>query len=359
MDFIDLEKKYRNFYAPAFEIKAAGQDLLQAGVEIADVTVDHTLAGADTFSFTVNNAYDAVRRELKWLDGLLAPGSGVAIKMGYTDKLAALLTGLITSVRATFPAGGLPALEVSGFDLSHQLMKGRQSTPWPPDTKDSDIAKKIAAKYSLSSVVEDTRVKYPEVNQDQESDFDFLTRLAQRNHFEFFVFGRTLYFRAPANDQAPVLSLAWGQTLVSFSPEINLGEQVSAVEIRGWDAGAKKEIVGRAKTGDEKGRDSSGSTGGEMVSSVYGQPVTERLRLPVGSQEEADSRARAILNQCADGLVRGSGESIGIPELLPGKNIKLERLGKKFSKTYYVERTNHSIGGAGYRTTFSVKENAI
>ncbi|OPX86528.1 MAG: Phage late control gene D protein (GPD) [Pelotomaculum sp. PtaB.Bin104] len=359
MEFIDLEKKYRNFYAPAFQVKVEGKDLLHAGVEIGNISVDNTLEGADSFSFMVNNSYDAVRRELKWMDQLFAPGSGVEIKMGYTDKFESMLTGLITSVRVTYPAGGLPFLEVSGFDLSHRMMKGRQSTPWPPDVKDSDIAKKIASKYSLSSVVEDTRVKHPEVNQDQESDFDFLTRLAQRNHFEFFVFGRTLYFRAPANDEAPVINLEWGKTLVSFSPEINLGEQVSEVEVRGWDARAKKEIVGRAKTGDEQGRDSSGRTGSEMVNSVYSQTVTERLRLPVDSREEADNRARAILNRCADGLVRGNGESIGIPELLHGKNIKLDNLGKKFSKTYYVERTNHSIGSSGYRTTFSVKENAI
>ncbi len=359
MELIDLEKKYRNFYAPAFQVKVEGEDLLYAGVEIANVNVENTLAGADSFSFTVNNSFDSVKRELKWVDRLMALGNGVEIKIGYTDKLELLFTGLITSVRMNYPAGGLPYLDVSGFDLSHQMMKGRQSTPWPSAVKDSDIVKKIASKYSLSSVVEDTRVKHPEVNQDQESDFDFLTRLAQRNYFEFFVFDKTLYFRAPASDEAPVLNLEWGKTLVSFSPEINLGGQVAEVEVRGWDARSKREIIGRARAGDEQGRDSSGQTGSELVNRVYRQNVTERLRLPVNSQEEADQLAKAILNRCAEGLVRGNGESIGIPELLPGKNIKLGNLGKKFSKIYYVERVNHSIGGSGYSTTFSVKENAI
>ncbi|MBU7005771.1 phage late control D family protein [Phosphitispora fastidiosa] len=341
MDLLDLEKKYRSFYAPAFQVTVAGEELLRSGVEISSVSVDNTLEGADSFSFVVDNSYDVVRRELKWMDRLFAPGSGVEIKMGYTDKFESLMVGLITSVKVTYPAGGLPSLEVSGFDLSNKMMKGKQSPPWPPDIKDSDIAGKIAAKYGLKSEVEDTGVKHPEVKQDQESDFDFLTRLAQRNYYEFFVFGKTLYFRAPAYDKASVLTLEWGKTLVSFMPEINLREQVSEVEIRGWDAKAKKEIIGKATGGKES------------------EKITERWRLPVYSQEEADNRARAILNRRAEGLVKGSGESIGIPELLPGKNIELDSLGKQFSKTYYIERTNHSIGSSGYRTTFSVKENVI
>lgn len=358
MDLIDLEKKYRNFYVPAVQIKVEGEDLFRSGVEISSVNVENTLEGADSFSFVVNNSYDTIRRELKWVDRSLAPGRGVEIKMGYTDKLELIMLGLISSVRVTYPAAGLPSLEVSGFDLSHKMMKGKQSPSWPPDIKDSDIAKKIASKYGLKSAVEDTRVKYPEVKQDQESDFDYLTRLARRNHFEFFVFGKTLYFRAPANDEAPVLNLEWGKTLVSFSPEINLGEQVSEVEVRGWDVKTKKEIIGKAKAGDEQGKD-GGKTGSQMVNDIFKQKTIVRLRLTVYSQEEAENRARAILNRHAEGLVKGNGESIGIPELLSGKNIKLNSLGKKFSKTYYVERTNHSVGSSGYRTTFSVKENTI
>ncbi|PKM82008.1 MAG: hypothetical protein CVU89_06620 [Firmicutes bacterium HGW-Firmicutes-14] len=359
MELLNLEKKYRNFYGPAFEVKVEGNDLVQAGVEISSVSVDNTLDGADSFSFTVNNSYDLTRREVRWLDSLFSLGQNVEIRMGYTDRFATMMTGLITSVRANFPSGAEPSLEVSGFDLSHNMMKKKHSPPWPPDIKDSDIAAKIASGYGLKAVVDDTKVKHPEVKQNQESDFEFLTRLAERNAFEFFVFGKDLYFRAPATDEDPAVTLEWGKTLVSFSPELNLSEQVSEVEVRGWDPGAKKEIVGKAKSGDEQGADSGRKTGSELVKTAYKQKVTECLHMPVFSQEEGDMMARAILNRHAQGLVKGSGESIGLPEVLAGKNIKLTGLGKKFSKTYYIERTSHMIGSAGYRTTFNIKENAI
>ncbi|MFA5384758.1 MAG: hypothetical protein WC364_08870 [Eubacteriales bacterium] len=199
------------------------------------------------------------------------------------------------------------------------------------------------------------KVKYPDVKQDQESDFEFLTRLAQRNHFEFFVFGRTLYFRAPANDEDPILSLEWGKTLISFSPELDLTNQVSEVEVRGWDVTAKKEITGTAKKGDEQGTDSGRKTGSELIQNAYNTKIIEHIRLPLFSQEEADRMARTILNRHAEGLVKGAGQTIGIPELLAGKNIELKGLGTKFSKAYYIESTSHVISGSGYQTTFNVK----
>jgi phage protein D len=69
--------------------------------------------------------------------------------------------------------------------------------------------------------------------------------------------------------------------------------------------------------------------------------------------------AKAHLNRLAEGLVSGSGECIGLPILRPGTTILLDGLGRRFSKTYYVEKTSHSVGTSGYRTTFSIRDNSI
>src|SRR4051794_5141246 len=98
MEFPELEKKYHNFYAPAFEIEVAGENIMEKGVEIVSVTVDNTLNNADHFTFTVNNAYDVVLRELKWLDELFTFGNKVQVKMGYADQQRVMLIGLITEV---------------------------------------------------------------------------------------------------------------------------------------------------------------------------------------------------------------------------------------------------------------------
>ena len=53
----------------------------------------------------------------------------------------------------------------------------------------------------------------------------------------------------------------WGRGLMSFSPEINLSEQVTEVEVYGWNVQTKKPIVGRARKGDEPGRDETRASG--------------------------------------------------------------------------------------------------
>jgi len=361
MEYTELAKKYDNFYAPVFEIKLDGADIQQKGVEIVSVNVDNTLEGADQFTFTVNNVFDVADRQLRWIDELFNFGKKIEIKMGYSDKkkTTLLMVGIITSIKTNFPAGGLPQLEISGYDLSYCMMKVKKSRS-KADAKYSEIIQTIASEYGLKGQIEDTQIKYPKVEKkEEESDFDFVTRLAKDKNFEFFVFEDRLYFRLPANDESAVVTLEWGKSLVSFSPEINISQQVSEVEVKGWDVQSKKEIIGRAKRGDEVGAERNGKSGSDLVQSICKEKIVERVQLAVYSQAEADARAKAILNQRAEGLLKGNGESIGLPEILAGKNIELKGLGRKFSSTYYIEKANHSITSSGYKTTFNVRENSV
>ena len=79
----------------------------------------------------------------------------------------------------------------------------------------------------------------------------------------------------------------------------------------------------------------------------------------VHTQQEADERAKAILEDRAQSFVTGEGECVGLPELLPDRNIRISGVGRAFSKTYYVTEATHSIDGKGYRTRFKVEEPSI
>lgn len=361
MDFAQLEKKYANFYAPSFAIRVEGGDLREMGMEITGVNVDHTLRAADHFTFTVNNIYDAAGSDLSGIDTFLPAGKKVEIRMGYAGVLEPLLTGVITSLTTSFSGAGHPRFTVSGYDLSYLLMRGMKPRSWD-NARHSDIAAVIATEYGLKSHTDPTDVIYPKVMKEAgKSDFQFLQQIADENYYEFFVSGQTLYFRKPPRDSEPALTLEWRRQLLSFQPEINVAEQVMEVEVRGWDPKAKKEIVGSARIGDELGKRSGSNrkTGGELIRDLLREPVKLSVRQPVFSQQEAERLARSILNRHAEGLVQGSGETVGLPDLLPGRTIRLGGLGAKFSKSYYIEKTVHSIGASGYHTTFHVKESLI
>ena len=354
-----MEKKYHNFYAPAFEVLIDGSNILREGMELTGVMVENTVEGADSFSFTVNNAFDIIRKDFNWMDRFLSVGKKVEIKMGYTDRLQSVIFGPITSVEVTFPAGGFPQVEVRGLDISHLMMKGTGCFSWD-EVKDSEVAGKIAAKYKLGGVeIEETKIKYPKVVQDEESDFNFLTRLAARNGFEFFVLGKTLYFRDPSKRKQELLTLEWGKNLLSFAPRINISGQVSGIEVRSWDDKAKQVIVGKAGVGDETGSDDGKKSGGELIGEAFGKEIVERISCSVRSQEEADLKAKTVYNQRAKKLLTGGGESIGLPDIMPGGYLKLEGLGKTFSRTYYISGTQHTISSSGYRTTFNVEGKKI
>jgi uncharacterized protein len=348
----EIEPARNNFYVPAFDIVVGTDSLVRdLQLEVVSVEVEQVLGTAHRFSFVINNGFDLSQREFIRVRGKTLPdffelGTEVKISMGYGDlgSLDLMLTGIVTEWSTSFSSSSLPQITISGFD----------------------VVRIIADEYKLTPKVDDTGVKHPKVVQSQESAVHFIDSLAKKNGFEFFASEKNLNFRKPANDQSGALELFWGRGLVSFSPEIKLSEQVTAVEVYGWDALNKKAIVGRAGQGDEPGRDRarpSGiarTSGSERLEKVSGKdPGTLRIREPVFSQQQADKRAKAILARRAEGFVGGRGESIGIPEIRPHANVTLRGLGDLFSATFYIQSATHTVNSSGYRTTFEIKDTTI
>ncbi|KAF5436629.1 hypothetical protein C5S35_08255 [Candidatus Methanophagaceae archaeon] len=367
MELVALAKKYNNFYAPNYHVLIDGKDILREHfVEITNVSCDDLLEGADSFSFSINDP------GIRWLDrDFFEPGKEVEIKMGYEDQLATMIVGEITSISPDFPREGTPQLEISGFDLSHQFRGVNLLEPFR-DKTDSEIVEEIvdAAKHTLRKEIDPTEPERRQVVQDEDKTvYQFIEDLAARNFFEFFVKERTLYFRKPGRDRSEIVTLKYGVSLLSFNPELNTANQVSEVTVRGWNPQTKEEIVGRAQRGSEEGRERGrGSeegrrrerrSGGDIVEDIYGRVEERILDKPVFTQEEADTHARSILNRRSEGLIQGSANCIGLPEIRAGVNIKLEGLGQKFSRKYYIARTTHTISNSGYSTTFNIKENTI
>jgi len=135
---------------------------------------------------------------------------------------------------------------------------------------------------------------HPKIEQSQESDYAFMKKLAERNGFKLYVFNDTLFFKEPANDKSGVVTLEWGKGLISFSPQVNIADQVSGVEVRGWDIEKKEQIVGKAQKGDELGRDQGRKSGGDIIGTICKKNNTVlHARLPVYSQQDADQQAKA------------------------------------------------------------------
>ena len=134
---------------------------------------------------------------------------------------------------------------------------------------------------------------------------------------------------------------------------------MSQVEVYGWDPQRKKAIVGKAVAGEESGHDPRRQSGGERVRAAIGRGPVLQVRQPVFTEAEAKRRAQAILNDHAKNFLTGEAECIGLPEVLPDRNITLDNLGEPFSKTYYIQQTVHKVDSGGYRTRVKVKETSL
>jgi uncharacterized protein len=265
-----------------------------------------------------------------------------------------------TEITTNFPDGGSPELAVAGYDRGFALTIGKNSRTWSK-ARDSDAAHEIASFNNLNAIIETTSEQQAHIEQNQESDWEFLKKLADRNHFELYVDERrTLHFGKPNDKAGAVVRLVYGEGLLSFKPEANLAGQISKVEVYGWDTKNKKAIVGVARAGEESGL--SGKSAGQHLNAFVrdpGKQPTLRLRQPVFTQAEADKRAKAALNERAKQFLTGEGEAIGLPELRPDRNVELANLGVPFSKNYYIQQATHKIDANGYRTRFKVKETGL
>lgn len=199
----------------------------------------------------------------------------------------------------------------------------------------------------------------PRIDQSEETDIAFLGKLAERNGVIFYARGATLHFGPRNNTASAEIVLPWGGGLITFSPEANLARQISVVEVVGTSAVNGEQIVGRAQKGQETGRDGGGESGGERQAEALSSEPVYRVRAAVHTQQEADARARAILEERAMFFVSGTAECIGLPELRPDMNVAFEGLGRGFSKTYWVSAAVHEISGAGFTTSITVQEPTI
>jgi uncharacterized protein len=366
MKLAELSGQYYDFYAPSFVVRLSGADLMRDHlVAVSQVEVDLKLGTASTFSFTLIDCYS--HKLHKFLTGnnadlleMLVFGAKVEIYLGYRDgqSMPLMLSGLVTEISTNFAEGGSPEVSVSGMDNGYLLTIGKNSRSWSR-RRDSAVASEIAAFHNLGTVIEQTEEEHPQIDQNQQSDWEFLKTLADRNkNYVLFVDERNrLHFAKRNNSASDVVELVYGQGLLSFKPEANLANQISRVEVYGWDRNNAKAIVGVASAGQEAGR--GGRSAGQALETVVADPSrrpTLRIRQPVFTQSEANQRAQAALDEYAKKFLTGGGESVGLPLLRPDSNVKLSELADRFSRTYYIQEATHKIDSNGYRTRFKVEE---
>lgn len=357
MPVADLNKPL----APSFSVTIDGAALsFEATSHIMGVTVDDAVELPSMFTLELVGSADQ-KNDNSWVDDekLFAPGKVVEIKMGYVNEVESLIIGEITGLEPEFIFNRRPTLLVRGYDRRHRLQRGRRTRTFIQQ-KDSDIATKIAREAGLTAQTIDSAVVHDYVIQANQTDLDFLQERARNIQFEVVVDDKKLHFRPVSNDKSEVLTLSMDDHLLEFYPQLSSLQQVSSVSVRGWSPKEKKELIGKAQTGDEVSTMGGKQSGPKMSQSAFGASVGQVTAQPIMTQAEADQIAKARFNELALMLVSGEGICLGRTDVRAGKVIKIEGLGKRFSGQYYVTAATHRYDPQdGYRTHFTVRRNAL
>lgn len=333
----------------AAEVKLDGRPLDPVvAAQLLEVRVDLHLRLPDRCSLRITDP------GLELIDQASFPFGGALVVAftGPDDSGAeSLFDGQVASLEPEFDQNEA-VLVVRAYDRSHRLNRTRRTDAYQQMSY-TDIARKIAGANGLSGgTIDSTGGPLAFVQQSNETDWEFLWRLADEVGFEVKVAGQRLHFRragGPAG--ATPVELTWGQELLAFRPRVTAVQQVDDVTVRGWDPATKRPIEGTARPqpsgsiGIQRSQAASALGGGEVV-------VADR---PIHTAAQATALAKSVAGQIAETFAEAEGTTSGDPSLTAGAKIEVAGVGTRFGGTYTLAAVTHVLrAGSGYKTRFTV-----
>ena len=376
----------QDFYVPAFLIKVQGEIRRVEMNDILSVTYSDSLTNVDSFEMTVNN-WDAAAEvfdesAFKYSDGdTFNPWKDVELWMGYfrngQDERRRMLLGEITTMTPNFPQSGAPTLSVRGLNLLHRFRTEQKTTPFF-GKKDTEIAQLL-----VGGIADEIRKKCPKVQlrldpeeaarnlkreepmpyllMNNQFPIRFLMERARDIGYELTIeegpseSDRTVTFHySPSSDvHRNTYVLEWGKSLMSFQPTLQVANQVAELTVRGWNPQAKREIKVTVKRSEIPGIVSPSELG------VTEPDLAKKLEIVVDRAVQTEAEARLLatnrLRQIGEVIVEAKGKTIGVPDLRSGSKVEIKQLGKRFTGTYLITSTTHTMGEGGYTTDFTAR----
>jgi uncharacterized protein len=360
-----------DYYKPEFLIEIRGTRHREFNNAVISISLDENLENPSMLDMSIREGLKIDSQTFEWLDNpMIGPESGEEIKLyiGYANQANKfknpIFSGRITALNPNFPSSGIPTLQVQAYDYCSCLQKSKMSLDSSVTNKTdfSEVALEIAGKHGLEPGEIDPTMIKPCENLTQGSeitDYQYLSDLAKKLDFEFFIRDKKLYFRKPRDLEPEIMTLTWGKELMSFSPRLSTANIVKEVTVTGHNPQTPKQPVKATATLSDLGpTEPKGKSGVEFIENCLKTESKIEQNLPVCNQKEAKERAIAILKKSNNNLIEGNCESIGIPSLKPGVNVAIEGVGKRFSGKYYVKSVKHSIGD-GYTMSFEVRRGVV
>lgn len=345
-----LKRKYGNFMVPAVRVRMGGIEITaNKAVRIQEVQADLSIEHAGSVRVVMGQCYDYEKSTLnRQIKSHAVLGNLFEAELGYGSDTLKIFKGYIAAVDVGFDSEEGITVAVTALDVRRLMMTGGSHYRLYDVKKYSAAFEEVMKPYKkLCTVKADTTEEELETPLSQsDTDYNFITREligTGKADREFFVLGDKAYFRAPRSSSSPVIELGIGRGLFSFERSSRYIHH--EVEVIGYDPGGEKRVCGSAKAQTSDPQSSALAAAGKRVFTAP-DAVT---------QAQADARARAIADRMTAKCQTGRVVCVGLPQIVPGRFVKISKLDSDLNRKYYVKEVHHSMDESGFITSFEIE----
>lgn len=368
-------------FAPDFALRIGGAPIpaeLRASIQSVSCTTGYE--GLDEVQLVLTND------QLRWLDNpLFKLDADLTLEMGYAPQpLVQVFDGQVQARGASFPAGAGPTFTVTAHDRRHRTREGKKvrwfaiPLPCPGNLPLPDIATAsivtlenlllpifdpVGAALSIILGGVDTVVAVTDPDSAQkvirkqanESDYDFLGRIAAENGWDVLVEhdgpvgGHLLRFTSSLDKLQPDHVLAYGRSLIDFTPRISKVGQIATIGGFVWVPSIKMTfVVTLGFDWDRMSLTLSIYPGTVPIGMKPGDYLIDEPLTPTSIPRKLVSEIIPKLNK----RLTATGSVVGEPRMRPGQVARIEGCGEEFGGLYRITSVTHTIDSGGFRTKF-------
>lgn len=357
-DMKQLKRKYSSFSAPSAEVIVDGIKLVAAErMKLQELTVDLTSGyEASGCEFVIGDCYEDVKTDFKKaINSRIQIGAKVEIIVGYI-RTESVFTGYINEISYLFGMNGVTGISVSCIDAKGLLMKNRRLEAFKEKKADgvirSLLGEQPVSDYLTGREIDDCKEEEIPLRTGMKTDYEVITQQAGKMGYEFFIIQGKAYFRRAEKVSTPIMTLEPGHGVKDAAITYSGAKLTEQVEVRSINEENGEMISGKAKL---NGKFSSGMS----AERTYRSTIQVFYEAGVESVAEATSRAETRVQSMEAHFGSLELSCVGIPELVPGRFIKLDRFSSMVNGNYYITGVRHSITDDGYETVVKGRRSSL
>ena len=345
----ELKKKYDDFEIPVVKVKVNGIDVVSTmNLPVVEMKMTLSMDAASMVVLKIGDQYDLKSHSFQAkVKNEFSIGTVVEVEVGYKSSTLNLFKGFVAALGMEYSE--LPLIVVTLMDARRLMMLAGNQVVLHDVKNYSDVFHTIMSRYSrlCSTEVDPTSDNLVNPLSQIQDDYQFVTREligSGRADREFFVLGKTAYFRKPHKEKTAIMTIEFGRELLALKTDEWYRDL--NIEVVGYDADQQTTVNGKASV----------RTPVLMKKLIGNTPEYYVTDPSMDTVSKAKDKANSIADKLEYKAKTGQGMTIGIPEIVPGRYLSVKSMDKDLcDHKYYLKTVIHEINGTDYKTMFDIE----